>query len=141
MERPSVAAVLGRLAGMPLHRLVIAAKLVDVIALPAFVAAGLAGFPYRRFLAWVVATAAVRGLILIGLGVLIGDRLAGLLALPGGILLLTAAVAVPVLSLHLLLKRLLLRKGKLPCVSSSAPTPTHPTSTARPISPSAWPWH
>ncbi|WP_157751666.1 DedA family protein [Actinoplanes derwentensis] len=138
IDRPTVTAMLDRLAGMPLHRLVITAKLVDVVALPAFVAAGLAGVPYRRFLAWVVATAAVRGLVLIGLGVLIGDRLAGLLALPGGILLLTAAVAVPVLTGHLLLKRYLLRKGRLPCVSSSAPTPTHPTSTGRPISPSAW---
>ncbi|HWS34836.1 MAG TPA: hypothetical protein VN408_19105 [Actinoplanes sp.] len=139
VDRPAVTAVVDRLTGMPLHRLVITAKVVDVFALPAFVAAGAARIPYRRFLAWIVATAAVRALVLIGLGVLIGDRLAGLLALPGGVLLLTAAVAGPVLTVHLVLKRHLRRKGTLPCASSSAPTPTLPMSTARPISPSTWP--
>ena len=127
-----------RLAAMPLPRLVITAKLVDVVALPAFVSAGLARIPYRRFVAWVGATAAVRGLVLLGLGALLGSRLTGLLERPGGIFLLTAVVAVPVALVHLAVRRW--SKGKIACASSSEPTPTRPTSTEpRPL-PSAWPW-
>ncbi|MBQ1047480.1 glycosyltransferase [Micromonospora sp. C51] len=110
LSRLKATALLDRLAGMSLPRLVITAKLVDVFALPAFVSAGLAGLPYRRFAAWVGATAAVRGLVLIGLGALFGSQLSGLLALPGGIFLLTAAVAVPVAVFHLVMKRYHRRK-------------------------------
>ncbi|MCO8276835.1 hypothetical protein M1L60_40270 [Actinoplanes sp. TRM 88003] len=143
-QRPWVARVLrklrvDRLAAMPLPRLVITAKLVDVMALPAFVSAGLARIPYGRFAAWVGATAAVRGLVLIGLGALLGSRLTGLLDQPGGIFLLTAAVAVPVVLFHLVVRRIHRRKGNK-CASSSEPTPTRPTSTEPPRLPSAWPW-
>ncbi|MBM2614038.1 VTT domain-containing protein [Actinoplanes sp. LDG1-06] len=129
-----------RLAAVPLPRLVITAKIVDVVALPAFVWAGLSRIPYRRFAAWVGATAAVRGLVLIGLGALLGSRLTGLLERPGGIFLLTAAVAVPVALFHLAMKRYHQRKATAECASSSEPTPTPPTSTAPPTLPSAWPW-
>ncbi|MCY1144256.1 hypothetical protein OWR29_40215 [Actinoplanes sp. Pm04-4] len=128
-----------RLAEMPLPRLVVTAKLVDVFALPAFVSAGLSRIPYRRFAAWVGAIAAVRGLVLIGLGALLGSRLTGLLDRPGGIFLLTAAVAVPVALFHLV-SRHYFRKGNPSCASSSEPTPTPLTSTAPPPLPSAWPW-
>lgn len=136
LSRLKATVLLDRLAGMSLPRLVITAKLVDVFAFPAFVSAGLVGLPYRRFAAWVGVTAAVRGLVLIGLGALLGSQLSGLLALPGGIFLLTAVVAVPVAVFHLVMKRYHLRKVVVPCASSSVPTPTPRTSTGRPTSPS-----
>ncbi|MBU2664898.1 VTT domain-containing protein [Actinoplanes bogorensis] len=144
-RRPWVARLLrkvklDRLAAIPLPRLVITAKLVDVVALPAFIWAGLNRIPYRRFAAWVGATAAVRGTVLIGLGALLGSRLTGLLDRPGGIFLLTAAVAVPVALVHLVIRRIHTRRAQQSCESSSVPTPTPPTSTEpRPL-PSAWPW-
>ncbi|MFY1669556.1 glycosyltransferase [Plantactinospora sp. WMMB334] len=121
LSRLKATALLDRLAGMSLPRLVITAKIVDVFALPAFVSAGLAGLPYRRFAAWVGAAAAVRGLVLIGLGALFGSQMSGLLALPGGIFLLTAAVAVPVAVFHLVMKRYHLRKVALPPTKGSCP--------------------
>lgn len=102
---------LDRLADVPLPRLVVTAKIVDVLALPAFVWAGLSRISYGRFAAWVGATAAVRALLLIGIGALLGTQLSGLLALPGGIFLLTGAVAVPVFGFHLVMKRYYRRKG------------------------------
>ncbi|GAB2601960.1 hypothetical protein Aab01nite_63190 [Paractinoplanes abujensis] len=104
---------LGRPAEVPLPRLVITAKIVDVVALPAFIWAGLQRISYRRFAAWAGATAAVRGLLLIGLGALLGTQLSGLLARPGGIFLLTGAVAVPVFLFHLAMKRYHQRKGTI----------------------------
>ncbi|MFY1652974.1 glycosyltransferase [Solwaraspora sp. WMMB762] len=121
LSRLKATALFDRLAGMSLPRLVITAKLVDVFALPAFVSAGLVGLPYRRFAAWVGAIAAVRGLVLIGLGALLGSQLSNLLALPGGIFLLTAAVAVPVAVFHLVMKRYHLRKVAPPPTKGSGP--------------------
>lgn len=147
-RRPWVAALLARagltsrrVAGFSrsLPRLVLTAKLIDVLAVPAFLAAGIARIPYRRFAAWVTAGAAVRAAVLIGAGALLGTRLTGLLALPGGFLLLTAVVAGPVLLLNLLVRRLTTPKEKIPCASSSEPTPTPRTSTAPPTSPSVSP--
>ncbi|TQM36763.1 DedA family protein [Pseudonocardia cypriaca] len=57
-----------------LPRVVIAAKLVDLGAVPAFLAAGLAGVGLRHFLAWVVPTTMVRSGVLVGIGFLAGDR-------------------------------------------------------------------
>ncbi|QYN33855.1 VTT domain-containing protein [Pseudonocardia sp. DSM 110487] len=57
-----------------LPRVVIAAKLVDLGAVPAFLAAGLAGVGLRRFLAWVVPATAVRSGVLVGVGFLAGER-------------------------------------------------------------------
>ncbi|BCJ51468.1 hypothetical protein Asp14428_29430 [Actinoplanes sp. NBRC 14428] len=121
-----------------LPRLVVTAKVVDVLAIPAFLSAGAARVPYRRFLAWVGAASAVRGLVLISLGALLGSRLTGLLELPGGVLLLSAAVAVPVALVHVAVRRRF-SPGDTPCASSSAPTPMPPTSTAPRSSPSASP--
>jgi membrane protein DedA with SNARE-associated domain len=112
LHRLKVTALLDRLAGVSLPRLVVTAKLVDVVALPAFVSAGLTRAPYRRFVAWVAAAAAVRGLVLIGLGALLGNRLSGLLERPGGIFLLTAAVAVPVALFHVVMRRHHSRKAR-----------------------------
>jgi membrane protein DedA with SNARE-associated domain len=96
-------------------RLVLTAKLVDVLAVPAFLAAGVARVPFRRFAAWVTAGAAARAAVLVGAGALLGGRLAGLLALPGGFLLLTAASAVPVVLVRLVVKHH--TREKNPCAS------------------------
>ncbi|WP_033345876.1 DedA family protein [Catenuloplanes japonicus] len=145
---PGVRALPGPAA---LPRLVVTAKLLDVLAVPAFVAAGVAQLPFRRFAAWVTAGAAVRAAVLLGLGALFGSSLTGLLALPGGFLLLTAAVAIPIALIHLAathhrtLTRLVRKprghhtKENTPCASSSAPTPTPRTSTAPATSPSVSP--
>ena len=62
-----------------LPRVVIAAKLVDLAAVPAFLAAGLAGVGLTRFLAWVVPATVVRSGVLVGIGFLAGDRFSGYL--------------------------------------------------------------
>lgn len=63
-----------------LPRLVVGVKLVDVGAIPAFLATGLAGVRYRRFLTWVLPATAVRATVLIGIGALVADRFAAELA-------------------------------------------------------------
>lgn len=59
-----------------LPRIIIGAKLVDIGAIPAYLAAGLANVGYRRFLAWIIPTTAVRSAVLVGIGYAAGDRLA-----------------------------------------------------------------
>lgn len=61
-------------------RVVLGAKLVDVGAIPAFLAIGLAGVSYRRFVAWVVPLTAVRSALLVGIGWVVGGRFAAELA-------------------------------------------------------------
>ncbi|WP_432564273.1 hypothetical protein [Kineococcus sp. SYSU DK003] len=77
---------LSRKACDHLPSVVAGAKLVDVGAVPAFLAAGWSGVAYRRFAGWVALLTAVRVSVLVGLGVLTGDHLAarleGLLAQP-----------------------------------------------------------
>lgn len=63
-----------------LPRVVLGAKLVDIGAIPAFLAAGLAGVRHERFLAWVVPATAVRATVLVGIGALVGGRFAAELA-------------------------------------------------------------
>ena len=88
-DRPAVARVLARLGltesrrealtrevRTHLPRIVIGAKLVDVGAIPAYLAAGLANVGYRRFLAWIVPATAVRAAVLVGIGYAAGDRIA-----------------------------------------------------------------
>lgn len=58
-----------------LPRVVVGAKLVDIGAVPAFLAAGMAGVPYRRFLLWNVPVTAVRAALLTGVGALVGQGL------------------------------------------------------------------
>jgi membrane-associated protein len=57
-----------------LPQVVISAKLVDLGAVPAFLAAGLAGVGLRRFLSWVVPATMVRSAVLVGIGFLAGAR-------------------------------------------------------------------
>lgn len=94
-----------------LPRVVIAAKLVDLAAVPAFLAAGLAGVGLPRFLAWVVPATVVRSGVLVGIGFLAGERFSDhLVARPwllavGGIafgasLVIGRAVAVRLASAH-----------------------------------------
>jgi membrane protein DedA with SNARE-associated domain len=59
-----------------LPRVVIGSKLVDAGAVPAFLATGMAGVPYRRFMTWNVPVTAVRAGLLVGLGALVGRGLA-----------------------------------------------------------------
>ncbi|WP_432515337.1 hypothetical protein [Kineococcus sp. SYSU DK001] len=86
---PRAAALAGRLGFTPdrqellagkaaghLPAVVAGAKLVDVGAVPAFVAAGWSGVAYRSFLGWVALFTAVRVSVLVGLGVLTGEHLA-----------------------------------------------------------------
>lgn len=107
-DRPAVARVLARFGltdarretltrevRTHLPRIVVGAKLVDVGAIPAYLAAGLADVGYRRFLSWIVPTTAVRAAVLVGVGYAAGDRLAAdLQSRPW--LLLVAGVAVGV---------------------------------------------
>ncbi|GAA4966000.1 hypothetical protein WHI96_20900 [Pseudonocardia tropica] len=72
-------ALRAKVGGRP-GRLVLGAKLVDVGAIPAFVAIGLAGVSYRRFVAWVVPLTAVRSALLVGIGWVVGGRFAAELA-------------------------------------------------------------
>ncbi|WP_432544751.1 hypothetical protein [Kineococcus sp. SYSU DK002] len=59
-----------------LPAVVAGAKLVDVGAVPAFVAAGWSGVAHRSFLGWTALFTAVKVSVLVGLGVLTGEHLA-----------------------------------------------------------------
>lgn len=63
-----------------LGQVVVGAKLVDVGAIPAFLAIGLAGVRFHRLLAWTAAVAAVRTAVLVGIGAWVGGRFASELA-------------------------------------------------------------
>lgn len=88
-----------------LPRVVAGAKVVDIAAVPAFLAAGLARVPYRRFIALVAAGSAVRAAVLLAVGVLFGREAADLLDSPGTFLALTLALAVTVGLAHLMIRR------------------------------------
>ena len=88
-----------------LPKVVAGAKAVDIAAVPAFLAAGLAKVPYRRFITWVLAGSAVRAAILLAVGVIFGRSAADLLDSPGTFLALTLALAVTVGLAHLLVRR------------------------------------
>jgi len=88
-DRPAVARVLVRLGlsdarrealtrevHTHLPRIVVGAKLVDIGAIPAYLAAGLANVGYQRFLSWIIPATAVRAAVLVGIGYAAGDRLA-----------------------------------------------------------------
>lgn len=86
-----------------LGSVVAGAKLVDVGAVPAFLAAGYAGVGYRRFLGWTALLTALRVSVLVGLGVLTGEHLAARvegvldrpwLAVLGGLCLAAVLLAV-----------------------------------------------
>jgi membrane protein DedA with SNARE-associated domain len=88
-----------------LPKVVIGAKTVDIAAVPAYLAAGLAGIPYRRFGSWNAAASAVRAGVLLGVGILFGRSAADLLDSPGTAMVLTLALALTVGSGHLLVRR------------------------------------
>ena len=96
-----------------LPRVVASAKAVDLAAMPAFVAAGLAGVPYRRFLSWVAAASTVRATVLLAVGAAFGRSAAGLLDSPVTVLALTLALAVTVGVAHLLVRRRTGRRFRL----------------------------
>ncbi len=99
-----------------LPRVVIGAKAVDIAAVPTFLAAGLAGIPYRRFVGWVASASAIRAALLLGAGVLFGREAADLLKSPGTAIALTLAVAVCVGGVHLLVRRWAGRRFRLTTV-------------------------
>ncbi|GES26982.1 hypothetical protein Aple_098810 [Acrocarpospora pleiomorpha] len=88
-----------------LPRVVAGAKAVDITAVPAFLAAGLARVPYRRFVSWIVPASAVRAAVLLGIGVLFGREAADLLNSPATAIALTLALAVTVGLANLLVRR------------------------------------
>ncbi|GAB3992114.1 hypothetical protein GCM10029992_66620 [Glycomyces albus] len=65
-----------------LPRVVACAKAVDLAAVPAFLAAGLARVPYRRFVSWTAAASTVRAALLLAVGAVFGRSVAGLLDSP-----------------------------------------------------------
>lgn len=79
-----------------LPRVVVGAKAVDLAAIPAFLAAGLARVPYRRFVSWTAAASTVRAALLLAVGVVFGHSVAGLLDSPVVVLALAIALAVTV---------------------------------------------
>jgi membrane protein DedA with SNARE-associated domain len=99
-----------------LPRMVVGAKAVDIAAVPTFLAAGLAGIPYRRFAGWVAAASLARAALLLGIGVLFGREAADLLKSPGTAIALTLAVAVCVGGVHLLVRRWAGRRFRLTTV-------------------------
>lgn len=102
---------LSRKASDHLGSLVAGAKLVDVGAVPAFLAAGWSGVAYRRFLGWTSLLTAVRVSVLVGLGVLTGDHLAsrveGVLDRPWVVVLGGVAVGAVLLGVKTLVSSLL----------------------------------
>jgi membrane protein DedA with SNARE-associated domain len=83
---------------------------------PTFLAAGLAGIPYRRFVGWVASASAARAALLLGIGVLFGREAADLLASPGTAVALTLGLAVCVGGVHLLVRRWAGRRFRLTTV-------------------------
>jgi membrane protein DedA with SNARE-associated domain len=96
-----------------LPKVVIGAKAVDIAAVPTFLAAGLAGIPYRRFVGWVASASAVRAALLLGIGVLFGREAADLLKSPGTAIALTLGLAAGVGGVHLLVRRWAGRRFRL----------------------------
>ena len=88
-----------------LPKVVASAKAVDLAAVPAYLAAGLARIPYRRFVGWVGAASVVRAAILLGIGVLFGRQAADLMQSPGTAIALTVGLAAGVAVIHLLVRR------------------------------------
>lgn len=99
-----------------LPRMVIGAKAVDIAAVPTFLAAGLAGIPYRRFVGWVASASAARAVLLLGVGVLFGREAADLLKSPGTAIALTVGLAVAVGGVHLFVRRWAGRRFRLTTV-------------------------
>ena len=62
--------------GSNLPGVLAAAKVVDVAAVPALLAAGLSGIPYSRFMFWNVLLTAPKVAVLLGLGALFGGQAA-----------------------------------------------------------------
>lgn len=91
--------------GRHLPRVVVGAKLVDLGAVPAFLAAGLAGVRYRRFLGWIALTSAVRAAVLVALGLLAGQHVAALVDTPGAAVALSAALGAVLLTVSLVAKK------------------------------------
>lgn len=88
-----------------LPKVVAGAKAIDLAAIPAYLAAGIARVPYRRFVGWVSLASAIRAGVLIGLGVIFGRQAADLLKSPTTAIALTVGLAVVVTSVHLLVRR------------------------------------
>lgn len=76
-------------------RLVFLAKAVDVLAGPAFLTVGLAGVPYRRFVAWATGAAALRAGLLIAVGATLARhvRVSPLAIFVGGLVVALLATA------------------------------------------------
>jgi membrane protein DedA with SNARE-associated domain len=80
--------------------LVAGAKAVDLVAVPTFLAAGLARVPYARFLSWVAVAGTVRAVVLLAVGLVFGRSAADLLHSPGTALGLALCLAVTAAIAH-----------------------------------------
>ena len=99
--------------------MIVGAKLVDVGAVPAFLATGMASVPYRRVLAWNAPATAVRAGVLVLLGVLAGRQIAAaLLAEPWLAAAAGLALALSLTTIRALVVRVVSRRGaRRPCAS------------------------
>lgn len=96
-----------------LPRAVLGAKLVDVGAIPVFVAAGMAEVRLARVTGWSLVWTLPRVALLSGIGVLAGDWFAERLAEePWLLVVLGAVVAAGVLAVHRLTRRILTLRGR-----------------------------
>jgi membrane protein DedA with SNARE-associated domain len=96
-----------------LPRVVAGAKAVDLAAVPAFLTAGLARVPYRRFLSWIATASTVRAAVLLAVGAVFGHSAADLLGSPVTALALSLGLVVTVGLAHLLVRRLAGRRFRL----------------------------
>ncbi|WP_100444732.1 DedA family protein [Glycomyces xiaoerkulensis] len=96
-----------------LPRVVAGAKAVDLAAIPAFLAAGLARVPYRRFVSWTAPASTVRAVLLLAVGAVFGHSVAGLFDFPVVVLALAIALAVTVGLANRLVRRRTGRRFRL----------------------------
>lgn len=95
-----------------LPAVVVGAKIVDVGAVPAFLAAGLSGVSFGRFLSWVTAATVVRAGVLVGLGALLGTALTDeLVHRPWIVFLAGATVLAVVAAARVVVGRLAARRS------------------------------
>lgn len=101
-----------------LPSVVLGAKIVDIGAVPTFLATGLAGVPHRRFMTWIVPATAVRSAALVGLGALAGAPLANeVIARPELALVTGVVLGATLLAIRVSLTRRLTRRREQPCAS------------------------
>ncbi len=77
-----------------LARIMLGAKVFDTAAIPVIAAAGGAGIPYRRFLAWNLVFTVPKATLLLLVGALVGERVRPYLNPANGLLLLAGGLTL-----------------------------------------------